>query len=111
MSVYHIALRAVTAEESLLRLIVGMADYKCVSLVSAVRQHQFDVAVNVGLAVEAVAEGVGHIIDAHTGFQLLEVYLVDLMKSDLRNLRFFPFKVRANSSVSSGVTRAIESIS
>ena len=36
---------------------------------------------------------------------------IDFMKSALRSLRFFPLSVRASSSVSSGITRAVESMS
>ena len=52
---------AVPAEERLGAPVVGMADNDGVTLLPSVTQYQLDVTSHAGLAVKAVAEGVGHI--------------------------------------------------
>lgn len=76
MSVTTSPLGTVAAEEPLGSLVLGVADYERIPLFLAVTQHQLHVAAHTGLAVEAVAERIGYIVDAYLGFEVLEVYLV-----------------------------------
>ena len=71
----YIPLGAVPAEESLGGPVIGMADDDCVTFLPSVTQYQLDVTPHTGLAVKAVAEGVGHIGHADMRFEFLEVYL------------------------------------
>ena len=72
----HIPLGAVPAEKRLGSPVIRVADNESVTLLPSVTQHQFDVTPHAGLAVKAVAEGVGHIGHADARFEFFEVYLV-----------------------------------
>ena len=53
-----------------------MADNKRVPFFPAVTQHQLYVTAHTGLTVEPITQRIGYIVDAHLGFEVLEVHFV-----------------------------------
>ena len=53
-----------------------ITDDKGVPFFRATTKYQFDIPSDTGFPIQTVAEGVCNIIDTHTRFQFLEVYLV-----------------------------------